>query len=62
MTTAQTQKLIFDNFWEKCSEKGIYEFVNGEIVEVRTTRNHYDVANFLWFFFNDDIRRLNNIR
>ncbi|NEN87862.1 MAG: Uma2 family endonuclease [Okeania sp. SIO3H1] len=59
MTTAQTQKLTFDNFLEKCPEKGIYEFVNGEIVEVRATRNHDDVANFLLFSFNDEIRRLN---
>ncbi|NET24566.1 Uma2 family endonuclease [Okeania sp. SIO1I7] len=59
MTTAQTQKLTFDNFLEKCPEKGIYEFVNREIVEVRATRNHDDVANFLLFSFNDEIRRLN---
>ncbi|NEP81484.1 MAG: Uma2 family endonuclease [Okeania sp. SIO3C4] len=59
MTTVQTQKLTFDNFLEKCPEKGIYELVNGEIVEVRATRNHDDVANFLLFSFNDEIRRLN---
>lgn len=59
MTTAQAQKITFDNFLEKCPEKGIYEFVNGEIVEVRATRNHDDVANFLLFAFNDEVRRLN---
>lgn len=59
MTTATQQKLTFDNFLEKCPETGIYEFVNGEILEVRATRNHDDIANFLLFSFNDEIRRLN---
>ena len=59
MTTTQVQKLTFDNFLEQCPETGIYEFVNGEIVEVRATRNHDDVANLLLFCFNDEIRRLN---
>lgn len=59
MTTTTKQKLTFDQFLEQCPEQGLYELVNGEIVEVRATRNHDDVANCLLFNFNDEIRRLN---
>lgn len=59
MATAQAQKLTFNHFLEECPEQGIYEFVNEEIVEVRATRNHDDVANFILFCFNDEIKRLN---
>lgn len=59
MTAITKQKLTFDEFLEKCPEEGFYELVNGEIVEVRSTRNHDDVANFMLFAFNDEIRRLN---
>ncbi|BCL38910.1 Uma2 family endonuclease [Nostoc sp. MS1] len=59
MTAITKPKLTFDQFLEKCPEKGFYELVNGEIVEVRSTRNHDDVANFILFAFNDEIRRLN---
>jgi Uma2 family endonuclease len=58
MTTTTTQKLSFDQFLEQCPEQGLYELINGEIVEVRSTRNHDDVANLLLFSFNDEIRRL----
>ncbi|OUL27703.1 hypothetical protein BV372_25685 [Nostoc sp. T09] len=59
MTTFTKQKLTFDQFLEQCPEEGFYELVDGEIVEVRSTRNHDDVANLLLFAFNDEIRRLN---
>ncbi|MBE8969637.1 Uma2 family endonuclease [Nostocales cyanobacterium LEGE 12452] len=59
MKTYTKQKLTFEQFLEQCSESGLYELVDGEIVEVRATRNHDDVANFLLFGFNDEIRRLN---
>ncbi|BAY92609.1 MULTISPECIES: Uma2 family endonuclease [unclassified Tolypothrix] len=59
MTTFTKQKLTFEQFLEQCPEEGFYELVNGEIVEVRSTRNHDDVANFLLFAFNDEIRRIN---
>jgi Uma2 family endonuclease len=59
MTPTTQQKLTFDQFLEQCPEEGFYELVNGEIVEVRSTRNHDDVANFLLFSLNDEIRRLN---
>ncbi len=58
MTTFTKHKLTFDQFLEQCPEEGFYELVNGEIVEVRSTRNHDDVANLLLFAFNDEIRRL----
>ncbi|MDZ8090115.1 MAG: Uma2 family endonuclease [Nostoc sp. DedQUE12b] len=58
MKTYTKQKLTFDQFLEQCPEEGLYELVDGEIVEVRATRNH-DVANFLLFGFNDEIRQLN---
>jgi Uma2 family endonuclease len=57
MTTFTKQKLTFEQFLEQCPESGFYELVNGEIVEVRSTRNHDDVADFILFSFNDEIRR-----
>ncbi len=59
MIATATQKLTFDQFLVECPEDGLYELVNGEIVEMNATRNHYDVGNFMLFGFNDEIRRLN---
>jgi len=59
MTIFTKQKLTFEQFLEQCPEEGFYELVDGKIVEVRLTRNHDDVANFILFAFNDEIRRLN---
>ena len=59
MNPTTQQKLTFEQFLEQCPEEGFYELVNGEIVEVRSTINHDDVANFLLFSLNDEIRRLN---
>jgi Uma2 family endonuclease len=59
MIATVTKKLTFDQFLVECPEDGLYELVNGEIVEINATRNHYDVANFMLFGFNDEIRRLN---
>ncbi|MBH8562951.1 Uma2 family endonuclease [Nostoc sp. CENA67] len=59
MTITTKPKLTFEQFLEQCPEEGFYELVDGEIVEVRSTRNHDDVANFILFSFNDEIRRLN---
>lgn len=44
---------------EQCPEEGLYELVDGEIVEVRATRNHDDVADFIADFFNNEISRIN---
>ncbi|MEG4071458.1 Uma2 family endonuclease [Microcoleus sp. Pol14C2] len=52
-------KLTFAEFLEKYPDgSGIYELVNGEIVKVEATRAHKNVARFLVFGFNDEIRRL----
>ncbi|MEH1910963.1 MAG: Uma2 family endonuclease [Nostoc sp.] len=59
MKTYTKQKLTFDQFLEQCPEEGLYELVDGEIVEVRATRNHDDVADFIADSFHDQIRRIN---
>lgn len=52
------KKLSFIEFLEQYPDgKGIYELVNGEIVQVETTRADKNVARFLMFAFNDEIRR-----
>ncbi len=58
MSTTTKQKLTFDQFLEQCPEDGFYELVDGEIVEVRSTRNHDDVADFIADSFKDEIKRL----
>lgn len=58
MVQTKTQ-LTFAEFLEKYPDgSGIYELVNGEIVKVEATRAHKNVARFLVFGFNDEIRRL----
>jgi Uma2 family endonuclease len=59
MKTYIKQKLTFEQFLEQYPDEGFYELIDGEIVEVRPTRNHDDVANYVLFSFNDEIRRLN---
>ncbi|MBN3871712.1 Uma2 family endonuclease [Nostoc sp. JL33] len=59
MKTYTKQKLTFDQFLEQCPEEGLYELVDGEIVELRATINHDDVAGFTADSFNDEIRRKN---
>ncbi|MBW3586893.1 MAG: Uma2 family endonuclease, partial [Cyanobacteria bacterium 0813] len=59
MIATVTQKLTFDQFLVEGQEDGRYELVKGEIVKINSTRNHDDVANFMLFVLNDDIRRLN---
>ncbi|MEG4504309.1 Uma2 family endonuclease [Microcoleus sp. F6_B4] len=58
MIATATKKITFDQFLVECPEDGRYELVNGEIVEMNATRNHDDVAKFMLFGFNDEIRRL----
>lgn len=58
MTTTTKQKLTFDQFLEQCPEEGLYELANGEIVEVRATRNHEDVADLSYKNFDREIDRL----
>lgn len=59
MKTYTKQKLTFDQFLEQCPEEGLYELVDGEIIEVRATRNHDDFADFTADSFKDEIKRLN---
>ena len=52
-------KLTFADFLQQYPDgSGIYELVNGEIVKVEATRAHKNVARYLVFGFNDEIRRL----
>ncbi len=57
MTTTVQQKLSFEQFLDRCPEEGFYELVNGEIVEMRSTRQHDDTGNLFLFAFNDEIRQ-----
>ena len=53
------QKLTFDQFLDQYPDgTGLYELVNGEVIEMRATRQHDDVAFFILFAFNDEVRRL----
>ncbi|MFB2980682.1 Uma2 family endonuclease [Microseira sp. BLCC-F43] len=58
MSATTQEKLTFDQFMEACPESGIYELINGEIVEVRATRNHEDVADLIYKNFAREIDRL----
>jgi Uma2 family endonuclease len=58
MIATVTQKLTFDQFLVECPEDGLYELVNGEIVQINSTRNHDDVADFTSDSFKDQIKRL----
>ncbi|MBA3921216.1 MAG: Uma2 family endonuclease [Nostocaceae cyanobacterium] len=59
MSQTIVKKLTFAEFLEQYPDgSGIFELVNGEFVEVEATRAHKNVARFLLFAFNDEIRRL----
>jgi Uma2 family endonuclease len=54
-----TKKLTFEEFLAQYPDGyGIFELVDGEIVQVEATRAHKNVARYLMFNFNDEIRRL----
>lgn len=56
--TTTFKKLTFEEFIEQYPDGyGIYELVNGKIVQVEPIRAHKNVARFLLFAFNDEIRR-----
>jgi Uma2 family endonuclease len=59
MVATTQQKLTFDQFLDVYPDEGLYEFVNGEIVEMAATRNHEDVADYTADSFKDEIKRLN---
>jgi len=58
----QTQS-SFAEFLDNYPTDGNYEWVDGAIIEMRATRQHDDIANFMMFAFHDEIRqhRLNYI-
>jgi len=58
MTITTLTKLDFGQFLQQRPDDGIYELVNGEIVKVEAIRAHKNVARYLMFGFNDEIRRL----
>lgn len=59
MNITTVKKLSFIEFLEQYPDgRGIFELVDGEIVQVEPTRAHKNVARFLMFAFNDEIRRL----
>ena len=51
-------KITFDQFLVECPEDGLYELVNGEIVEIISTRNHIDVADYIRDSFHTQIKIL----
>ncbi|MCT7979681.1 Uma2 family endonuclease [Laspinema sp. C3] len=60
MTIATQKNLTFDQFLAQYPEDGgFYELVNGELVEMRATRNHDDVADFIADGFKGEIHRMN---
>lgn len=58
MTIFTKPKLTFEQFLDQCPEEGFYELVDGEIVEVRSTRNYDDFAGFVMNYFKNEIKRL----
>jgi Uma2 family endonuclease len=58
MTITTLTKLDFGQFLQQRPDDGIYELVNGEIVKVEAIRAGKNVARYLMFGFNDEIRRL----
>jgi Uma2 family endonuclease len=58
MIATVTKKLTFDQFLVACPEDGLYELVNGEIVEIISTRNHIDVADYIRDSFHTQIKNL----
>ncbi|MCC3408202.1 MAG: Uma2 family endonuclease [Microcoleus sp. PH2017_10_PVI_O_A] len=51
-------KISFDQFLVECPEDGLYELVNGEIIEIFPTRNHIDVADCILTSFHAQIKNL----
>ena len=51
--------LSFEEFLAQCPQDGKrYELVDGQIVELMATRQHDDIADFILFALNDEVRRL----
>jgi Uma2 family endonuclease len=50
-------QMTFEDFLERYPNDGHYEWVNGEIIDMRATRQHDNIANFIMFAFHDQIRQ-----
>lgn len=60
MTVTTPKSLTFEQFLAQYpEEQGVYELVDGKIVEMRATRNHDDIVEFLDRQFYREIERLN---
>jgi Uma2 family endonuclease len=56
--TQLQQELNFEQFLEQCPEDGRYELVDGKMVKILATREHYDVAGLIADAMKDEIKRL----
>lgn len=59
MTCATTKPITFEEFLEVCPEDGIYELLDGKIVEMRPIRAHEKVCDFLTKRIDREVDRLN---
>ena len=61
ITPIKTKQLLsFEQFVKQLpDEEGRYELVNGEIVRILPIRLHEDVADFIEYTFQDQVKRLN---
>lgn len=59
MIQSLLKPLTFEEFLEQYPKDGKrYELIDGQIVELMATREHDDVADFILFTLNDEVRRL----
>jgi Uma2 family endonuclease len=59
MTQTQSRKLTFDEFLKQYLDgQGVYELVGGEIIEMRATREHDLIAEFIADRFKEESKRL----
>jgi Uma2 family endonuclease len=50
--------LSFEQFLEQSPEEGRYELVDGKMVKILATRQHYDVAGLIMDAMKDEVKRL----
>jgi Uma2 family endonuclease len=58
-TTKPQQMLTFEQFIKQLPGEGRYELVNGEIVKILPIRLHEDVADFIEYSFQNEVKCLN---
>ncbi|MEY3219909.1 MAG: hypothetical protein RIT27_1266 [Pseudomonadota bacterium] len=57
LLSSSPPQTTLEDFLENYPTDGHYEWVNGEIIDMRATRQHDDIANFMMFAFHDEIRQ-----